>query len=133
MQQHARCMRPAVHPSVNAALGPSDVTQDVRHFAKLASYIVLFSEEKFITKQVRCDKNNDNAQDFQSTILLEFPELSAYTNVFTLWVLRGNTTTLTPLPAEINSFAALHRHAKQINRSLIYITPVVSSLFIYFD
>lgn len=115
--------------------GLSDVTylmcmQDIFRQSWI-EFLFSFPEGIFIKRQIKCDKNNDNNRDFRSAILTEFPELSAYANVFSLWIMRGNKPTLIPLSAEINSFATLHRHGKELKRSLIYIRPGVSSRLAY--
>lgn len=88
--------------------------------------VLTISEHVFIKKHIMLERHNTDPAYFRSTILENFPELSSYTNVFSLWQLRGNKTELVPLSAQINSAMALCQGNQELNRSSVYIRPVVS-------
>jgi hypothetical protein len=74
------------------------------------------------------ERHNADPGYFRSTVLDNFPELSGYANMFSLWQLRGNKTELVPLSAQINNAMALCRMKDELNRSCVYIRPIVSLL-----
>jgi hypothetical protein len=87
---------------------------------------LIFSEHVFIKKHIILEKGNADPGYFRSTVLDNFPELAAYANLFSLWQLRGNKTNLVPLPADIDNAKALCLQSDELNRSCVYIRPVVS-------
>lgn len=86
----------------------------------------MFPEGSIHRRNITLDERNASSEDFNTIIWDKFPELLHNANVFSLWQLRGNDNSLVPLPEEINNAKALC-HFKELNRSRVYIRPVVSS------
>ena len=89
--------------------------------------MLLFSlsltEENFIKKLVKLEQFNRNPKYFRQKILDSFPELSAVSNVFSLWQLKQDTNELIPLPKDFDNSEALFR-SKIPDRSNVFIRAV---------